>query len=382
VNPLYQHTSLEAYHGKVITTRNTMICSENSFFMNVTKELYRNVEIEQGCGCSGSAPIVISNSLMEEWSTEKQVLRQHKYFGWEVDTRVDSNMRLHTEVSYYNNLSKNEVYTFIDYNLDKELVNGSLDYLLEEDILEEQLVNFRGITIDSRTQIITDFNNYYPTAWEIELPEEGDYLIYTKLTSKSCGKTLRAVEYVTKIPALRYVKFHKLPCGVSIDNLAFENIDVKVSVLKEKKGVYTFEEIETIALTHLTSKDYYEGFDGVYKFEVSRASINSNDEIDTYIHINFCNVQKCLQSITEELLCKDMCKEKDLSLFDIITTLFNTLMLKIHDEYLVNTNEKEYYKVLENEKLKQLYTIHQLIDRINRYCYDCKGLQISDCNCK
>lgn len=343
-------------------TRNIQYCYEKEFDVTMTKEKARNRAVKSLCGCGD----MVVPTIQETDTITKTVPTNDKYLGYPMTTFVDSNINLDSFVYTLN--TTNTHYAQIDYDLARPLIDDVVSYPITVDKISKELYNHAGYLFADHQEEVRDFNVYKDKGWTFNIPNLGDYLIKTTITTEQCG-VIREYVNINKIKAVDFIDFKQQECDMLVTSYAFEPLDLVFYKLKEVKSKFMFEKIQTENIPILDKK-LFKFDDGVYKVEVKRGA-----ETKTYVFVSVCNIKQCIKSITDELLCVDLCNKKphDFTLFNIITTLSQTLMVKI-ETYLE-------YKLFDEKYTSDYYSMQTLIDKINLYCYSCNGLKIGKCNC-
>lgn len=179
--------------------------------------------------------------------------------------------------------TKNQLHTFIRYDLDQYWKNDQLVYPYKQDFLERKVVDFGSRVILRNEQVITDFNAYNPfqTVPEFQVLEVGDHIVKTKLQSYNySGKLLKLCEIPQKIFAELSVMVEVFEQGFRVLNNGFSSATVSITQVLEKNTKI----INSITIQPLDNV-YIQLMDGVYIFESG-----------TYIQVKIidCGLRGCL----------------------------------------------------------------------------------------
>lgn len=275
-----------------------------------------------------------------------------------------------------NNLSPVIVSTTVDYQeVTPFKINNTLVFLTQF-MTEEttfQLFDFQGIEIDSLTvpYVITyaDFianKALYlaPIEYTITTPPLGDtkIIIVHKFNDLSilfiaCNETI----------LFKTCYWWTITKGLECGSYIFNNCsaDVIEIVLQKFNNDKTFTDLLTIVVQPFSNANITLQADGIYMIKVPSRDIPG--QFEYYSIVNFCNIETCwLNFLQHSICCKpdDDCKVCDNYKFHAFLINAHTFFMSINEEF----NFSFIYTIIDDERLKNLYTLDSFITRFTEYC--------------
>jgi hypothetical protein len=227
-----------------------------------------------------------------------------------------------------------------------------------------ELYNHEGDLIDSLEYSITNASPEDPSVllYTYTPTEVGDLRLVTTLTN--CVASASAE---TTIRACDYIKVSKNSChGYTVENCSLTDT-IKVT-FETKAGVIIGEEL--VEVDAATTLDLTSTGDGIFYIHV----YDEDDElIQTYIIIDYCDIEICLSSKIMTVLCsdcdtdvcKDYCRNRhDLNKIGILAFLFFN---KVNKEYSLN----RIYSSINDAKVSELDNLQTVIDQLTNFCEAC-----------
>jgi len=326
------------------TTRNTMYNHCVNDEVTFTKRRYEPVESNCGCG---------SRNIVQSYLEEATYSYKLKYI--ERDYADDFN----TVIYGINNKEdcivlnqKNRALVYINYNLKKRFIDDIKLYALKKDLVQFQLIDYKGNVLDTYEEEIADFDNFGKLEFEFIPPRIGSYFVKTIIYSYDhCDNIVRERYCVKEIRVSEELVLDNTDCLTKITNCSLHDKHI---------DIYELVDIDTWELersTVISKSDVLELRldDGIYK-------VVDNDQ--EYIYYNFCNLIECLIQMTREINCGNCDIGKEYIALGIHV---NTLFAKT-DKY------HNYFTNINLANREELGTIKDIIERAHEYCHytECK----------
>jgi hypothetical protein len=275
-----------------------------------------------------------------------------------------------------NNLSPVIVSTTVDYEgVTPFKINNVLVFLTEFMVEETtfKLYDFQNIEIDSVTipYIITYaawITNkalfLVPVEYTVTAPPLGDTKIVITHTFSYLNVLFIACNDTIAFKTCYWWTVSKgLECGSYIfNNCSSDTIDI---VLQKFNSDKTFTDILTITVAPFSNADISLQVDGVYMIKVPSRDIPG--QFEYYSIVNFCGIEACwLNFLHHSICCKpdDDCKVCDNYKFHAFLINAHTFFMAINEEF----NFSFIYTVIDDERIKNLYTLDSFIIRFTEYC--------------
>ena len=279
-------------------------------------------------------------------------------------------------------VDRKDAYAFL--NVDEELtiynVDDQVSYLFDTFVVNYQLLDYIGKVLESKSfvesvsvpfeYLINDSKRY-----EFDIPQEGDYLVYAKISFSESGEGLAYCEKSAPVDGKFWLGIEEETCGqIKIINRSFEPLVVTIT----KFGETDFdEEVSQLNIDGLSNIIFNVPTDGIYKISSTR----EGEEI-FFVYASYCSLRSCLEEQILTLLCMNADKIKDSSYSDFLYNLLltQTLLMKLNSVNMLNF----VYTFLSPSQLEEFVTIKQIIDRSVELCAGCEQpdyLKSLTCKC-
>ena len=226
-----------------------------------------------------------------------------------------------------------------------------------------------------------------PRLFNFNAVKEGDYVVVTEVIVKDSNQADGYIMKCTKSSAITSCFWYKVEevdtCGkYKVWNKSTENKDFKIYELTD---IDTFTLIHEETIPPCTSVLVQVNNDGVYKFDLEYTT----ETTYTYIVISYCNLDECRRQYLHNIMCcdpKNKCRPQDVYNLLSLAAQVEAYFSMINYEYNFNYR----YEALNSQKIDELYTLKQFMDRFVEYCDECNippdcgtnivGLNNPDCN--
>lgn len=252
--------------------------------------------------------------------------------------------------------TKNQLHTFIRYDLDQYWKDDQLVYPYKQDFLERKVVDFGSRVILRNELVTTEFNTYSPfqVVPEFQVLEVGDHIVKTKLQSYNySGKLLKLCEIPQKIFAELSVKVEVFEQGFYVTNNGFNPTTVSVTqVLEKNTKIIHRLTIQPLEVTHVQLMD------GVYIFESG-----------SYLQVKIidCGLRACLIKAGLEYLenvplqpNKSYHADQQMNALMTVASLYYKKLADYDSVYL--------FRSFQELHLADWFSITHLINVIHEYC--------------
>jgi hypothetical protein len=262
---------------------------------------------------------------------------------------------------------------FVDYHAVTQYnVNDDKRYPYDSQFFEYQVLEYTGaevaqydssFTINPPDYVHNAFSTQF-VGWS--LPEIGDYMVKLTLRVPDVWECYETV----KIKGCSIFEVEQTACnGYKIYNRSFDEQEVKILEMQDDKS---FVEIDSVTIDSLSSVNITLTRDGIYQFVMKSPfgfPLNLLDYIVTVA--NFCNIRECLHKHITNLMCaspKNDCKEGDYYDFNALIVTLTTYFNQVNGEFI---SAPILTTVLADEKINELFTLKQYLDKMEEYCPDC-----------
>lgn len=393
-----------SFHGWRVPYRNDLFLYQNN------SALYHNIEYHNTVGLASSfrdAIICCSKETMYKQITTLNDSTVHCPVASIVDScetdfqdfpiynyipNLDYHITCDTNCCQTNDCviigNNNVIKPLADFNI-VNLVNVNDVQILPFTELEMvfEVLSCTGDTVDSGNLIIpipgtppVDLSNY-----EIPFnpPERGDYLV--KITYKVNG--VFECLFVKEVKVCNQYEISKIDCNkykASIYKIPTGSEILKISKLNDNK---VFEPYVDFEINYCESVDIVFDEDGIYNFE-----FNGTSTFNMIVVVD-CFWKACALSKIKNLACTDKaqctcngycnqsCRSvpEDLYDFNAFMALSYAYVSLLNLEYFNNY----IYDILTPNKIDELFTISQFLNRAKEYCEECnfKFPLANDCGC-
>lgn len=301
------------------------------------------------------------------------------------DLYISSNLDCYNECYSLDSQLKAAMY-FDFNNINTYYVDDVLEYMLKTLFIRYELLDYAGYVLSYQDKNINITNPVYqfvagsldnspipqPNDFDFNFSYFGDYVVRVIYQLGNACKTFIQCFKNKTVKACNYFTLKETDkCGVyELLNASFDTIALNIYKLNDKKEfdfINTYYLLSGETLTNLTYTD------GVYKFSVVRNGIESST-----IKIVYCQAENCIKDLMYKVIldnCCDKCDDKDISKINrllISTTIFLAL---IKDYHSYNTG---FYTEFTKTQIEDIYTISDVLNRINEYCYECQDVKIDN----
>jgi len=259
------------------------------------------------------------------------------------------------------------IYNRFDLPHAQYLVDTVLTNFITEDVINVKLKDAIG-NILKEEQYLSEPLIADQFTFVFTIPDIGDYVIEVEKFTQS-GEIEGVPAYVRQCKSFvtfkgcNWYEIQKDNCNnYEIVNWSQDNATVrytnKITNVVKSIPLESFKTI-TIILE-----------DGVYLFEIFKTESN----INYHTIVSFCTLLNCYEAVAKEMICNGICNCKNYEAF--IFTFFT----------FANMLELDYtqsFRFLTDSKIKDIYTLAQVFNRLQEYCSDCgTTTDESDCGCK
>jgi hypothetical protein len=232
-----------------------------------------------------------------------------------------------------------------------------------------------SVDFENCTAEVTDTDYGGGSLWRyiwdnFKTPDVGDYILKTEIyipdSTLTDGKAVSCVKNYT-FTACNYFDITQTKCNTyTLTNYSFDTVSVVISKMNSS-GVFVAETNGTFTLGQCENTTLTISSDGIYKISYTRGSTTQY-----LIVINYCNIQDCVLSKLEDVICCNptkICNVENVYDYNVLMSLIMVLFAQLNEEYNFNF----VYELISDEKLTSLYKTSQIIDRINDvYCETCE----------